>query len=159
MVHCYPIVSILDTADTFSMLSPSAYSLTFDSSAPITTANRVAPPARDETVSLPSPRAGLRFESTLGMTEGGLALPAMSGRVSATTWTGFQPGSISRRVTMRYTTNKQRHPPLTYSEQSPGVGLCLVPGGHFSSADENHPHARVRRAVLAHRTVLKGKTL
>jgi len=49
------------------MLSPSAYSLTFDSSAPITSADRVTSPASDVWASLPSPLAGLR------MTRGQLA--------------------------------------------------------------------------------------
>jgi hypothetical protein len=37
----------LDTTGALPMLSPSAYSLTFDSSAPITSADRVTSPASD----------------------------------------------------------------------------------------------------------------
>ncbi len=58
----------LDTTGALSMLSPSAYSLTFDSSAPITSAGRVTSPASDVWASLPSPSpegdlrlAGLRL--------------------------------------------------------------------------------------------------
>ena len=51
----------LDTAGALLMLSPSAYSLTFDSSATVPSADRVTSPASDVWASLPSPLAGLRM--------------------------------------------------------------------------------------------------
>jgi hypothetical protein len=163
------IISVLPSL-AHTMLSPSAHSLTFDSSVP-TKADRAMPSASESGQVLLTSLAVLHMGPRWLTSQKHIRVDRSSQILlavdvsnapfrccnkldrltsSACAFTvvlaDSQPNSISHRVSMRHTTGRQHISSLTCPEHPPGAGTCLVRSRHISPADVNRSHAVARPA-------------